>query len=533
MVSAPGYGQKSINVPEPGEAGRVELDPVELSPANLTLAGQVLDAEENPVPRVNVMLQGEGQPFTQRQTDSEGRFFFEHACRGAARLFANGSGSFGSATGEGGETNVIVRLGQNSVLSRARQTEPRPVLKGRPLPDLTSVHLAADSAPAGKSVVLCLFDAGQRPSRHLVHLLDEQAAALGQKNICLLGVQSAITGDDIFNGWKSANPVSFPVGRVTEKSKESKWAADPPALPWLILADANHRVIAEGFSLDELDAQIQKVTKEAPASVPPSANVETNTAAQTVKCAGTVTDAAGHPLEGATVEYWQYEGNPFMADFPPVKQQIITEAGGAFTFQVSSSTGLLLAHKVGLAPAWIDLNEPFGSDANTEEHLALTPPAPLAGLVVDEADKPVPNAQVFVSIAIGGISGENETERVNFINGRPARDAFVARTDAAGHFRIANFPTNASAILAAEAAGKAPREDQQGFSGFNSLPWRAGQNDVKLILEPAGAIEGKIVVEGSHQAPTPGAAHGATEWAGRFVNARAGAIHSGRRVSVP
>jgi len=243
------------------EAGRVELDPVELSPANLTLAGQVLDADENPVPRVNVTLQGEGQPFTRAQTDSEGRFLFEHTCQGPAQLFANGSGSFGSASGAGGETNVIVRLGQNSVVSRARQMDPRAVLKGRVLPDLTSVHLADSSAPAGKPVVLCLFDAGQRPSRHFVHLLGEQAAALGEKNICLVGVQSAITSDDIFNGWISAKPVSFPVGRVTEKTKESKWAADPPALPWLILADANHRVIAEGFSLDELDAQIQKLTK--------------------------------------------------------------------------------------------------------------------------------------------------------------------------------------------------------------------------------------------------------------------------------
>jgi hypothetical protein len=31
------------------------------------------------------------------------------------------------------------------------------------------------------------------------------------------------------------------------------------ALPWLILADASHRVVAEGFSLDELDAQLQQL----------------------------------------------------------------------------------------------------------------------------------------------------------------------------------------------------------------------------------------------------------------------------------
>jgi hypothetical protein len=45
---------------------------------------------------------------------------------------------------------------------------------------------------------------------------------------------------------------------VTEKSEKSKWASAVPALPWLILTDADHRVIAEGFALDELDAQIKQ-----------------------------------------------------------------------------------------------------------------------------------------------------------------------------------------------------------------------------------------------------------------------------------
>ena len=126
---------------------------------------------------------------------------------------------------------------------------------------MSSVNLAGDAAPAGKAVLLCLFDASQRPSRHVLHLLDQQAAALGQKNVGVLGVQAAVTGDDIFNEWKTSNPVSFPVGRVTEKSDKSKWASSVTALPWLILADASHRVVAEGFSLDELDAQIQKLGK--------------------------------------------------------------------------------------------------------------------------------------------------------------------------------------------------------------------------------------------------------------------------------
>ena len=141
------------------------------------------------------------------------------------------------------------------------QTPRRKPLKGSPLPDLADVNLAGDIAPAAQPVVLCLFDAGQRSSRHLVHQLEEQAAALRRQGVTVLGVQAVVTSDEILNEWKSASPVSFPLGRVTEKSEKAKWVSAVPALPWLILTDANHRVVAEGFALDELDAQIKNLAK--------------------------------------------------------------------------------------------------------------------------------------------------------------------------------------------------------------------------------------------------------------------------------
>jgi len=32
-------------------------------------------------------------------------------------------------------------------------------------------------------------------------------------------------------------------------------------LPWLILTDTDHRIVAEGFAFEELDAQIKKLAK--------------------------------------------------------------------------------------------------------------------------------------------------------------------------------------------------------------------------------------------------------------------------------
>jgi len=115
-------------------------------------------------------------------TDSKGRFHFQ-VCDGQVRLFAysqNGSGS-AQTTVAAGDTNIVINLSSSS--GNIRQTPSRAPLKGNSLPDLTTVNLAAAAASAGQPVLLCLFDAGQRPSRHAVNLLEQQAAALRQKNV--------------------------------------------------------------------------------------------------------------------------------------------------------------------------------------------------------------------------------------------------------------------------------------------------------------------------------------------------------------
>jgi hypothetical protein len=263
FATAKGYGRSQQWVGPSAETNRLELAPFVLKPADHVIAGQVLDSNDKPVSGVNVSLMnalaaGEGQPDGNATTDRNGKFRLQ-VCEGQVRLYANsrsGNG-YAQATVEAGDTNVVMTLSAPS--GNFREAPRRASLKGGPLPDLTTVNLAADAAPAGQPVLLCLFDAGQRPSRHVINLLEQQATTLRQKNVCVLGIQAAVTDDEVFNAWKAASPVSFPVGRVTEKSEKSKWTTSVAALPWLILADANHRVVAEGFPLDELDAQLQQL----------------------------------------------------------------------------------------------------------------------------------------------------------------------------------------------------------------------------------------------------------------------------------
>jgi protocatechuate 3,4-dioxygenase beta subunit len=259
-ASAKGYGKSQQQVGNDTETNRVELAPLVLKLADQVIAGQVLKDDDKPASGVNINLNGDGQPDGNMTTDSKGRFHFQ-VCEGQIRLFAFSQygGGNGQATVEAGDTNIVINLSSSPM--GFRQPPRRASLKGGALPDLTSANLAADAAPAGQAVLLCLFDAGQRPSRHVVQLLEQQTAGLRQKNVVVLGVQSAAISDDSFNAWKSAGTVSFPVGRVTDKNEKTKWASATTALPWLILADATHRVVAEGFSMDELDAQIQKLGK--------------------------------------------------------------------------------------------------------------------------------------------------------------------------------------------------------------------------------------------------------------------------------
>ena len=166
----------------------------------------------------------------------------------------------GNARAEAGSTNVIILLGANFSYS-SRQAPKRASLKGKPLPDLAAVELSGEAVPAGKPVLLCLFDVEQRPSRRFVKQLAEQHEALQQKGVTVLGLQAAVTTADAFKEWKDANPVSFPVGRVVEKTDKTKWALQVESLPWLILTDADRRVIAEGFALEDLDAKLKSQAK--------------------------------------------------------------------------------------------------------------------------------------------------------------------------------------------------------------------------------------------------------------------------------
>lgn len=262
-ISARGYGQINFQLrPEDETPGTNHIEPFVLRAANRKIAGQVVDANDNPVAAARVHIQGEHQPDASVPADAQGRFTLD-ACEGQALLTANHPTTAaydGTVTALGGDTNVVLKLGVTQRLASLvrRSNSERASLKGRPLPDLRPLGLPPAVVPTNQPILLCLFDSEQRPSRQMVRQLAERHAALRQQGVTVLGLQTVVLAAQSFRQWKDANPLPFPIAQVAENSAGTRWALQVPSLPWLILTDAQGRIADEGFPLEELDNRLIK-----------------------------------------------------------------------------------------------------------------------------------------------------------------------------------------------------------------------------------------------------------------------------------
>ena len=260
-TSAKGFGQEQRNVQGSETAtNRVELESFQLMPANQRIAGVVLDDDDKPVVRASIYSYGNKQPNLNAQTDAKGQFSMDKICAGPIQLSANSrGGGYGNVTAEGGDTNITIRISASPGMRRAA---PQTLsLKGKPLPDLAPLGFTPADAPVDQALLAVLIDAEQRPSRRALRLLGEQAAALKGQGVAVVVVQAGMMADDAFNAWKQEAASPFPVGSLKANAEKARAAWGAGALPWLILTDKAHRVTAEGFPPDELDAKVAALAR--------------------------------------------------------------------------------------------------------------------------------------------------------------------------------------------------------------------------------------------------------------------------------
>ncbi len=266
---AQGYGQAEIDLEEGRVTGdRVDVGRFELAVANLSVTGQVVDAEGEPVPKADVHCYGDGrtgQPDVRTQADAEGKFTLAGVCTGRIRISANsrveGTYIYGNVETDGGATDVEIILAERSSGQRYVPKKPRP-LAGKPLPELKELGIELPAEAEGKMLLVCFWDMNQRPSRYCVRQLMNRAAQWEEKKVAVILVQAAETEEGALEQWAEKSEVSFPLGRIAGDVEKTRFKWAVVSLPHLILTDAAHKVVAEGFSVREVDEKIEKASSQ-------------------------------------------------------------------------------------------------------------------------------------------------------------------------------------------------------------------------------------------------------------------------------
>ena len=69
-------------------------------------------------------------------------------------------------------------------------------------------------------------------------------------------MQASEIEQEIFNNWIKENKITFSAGILTGNMEEKLREWGVQGMPWLILTNPEHVVIAEGFSINDLDEKI-------------------------------------------------------------------------------------------------------------------------------------------------------------------------------------------------------------------------------------------------------------------------------------
>ncbi len=221
-----------------------------------------------------------------------------------------------------------------------------------------------------------------------------------------------------------------------------------------------------------------------------------------VTCSGKVVDEQGRPLVGAKVSLIEmvYDEATYTYD-PNLVGQVQTAADGAFSFNemVKGNEyrhGYIVAEKEGLA---LGFDNWVTRDGDKEFQIKLGQPKELAGIVVDEKDAPVSDAQVAMSMLVLGEGRERKN-----LNSIAAPELLTTRTDATGRFTFTRIPAGATAEFIVEKSGRATLSTYKRTGDpYQKLNFAEGQADIKLVLPVEAKIEG-LVVEKSAGRPVGG-----------------------------
>ena len=211
-----------------------------------------------------------------------------------------------------------------------------------------------------------------------------------------------------------------------------------------------------------------------------------------ITCTGKVVDDQNRPIADVKVALHEMVyGQTTNSYDTKLIGEITTRADGAFSFSTSAESdvyryGYIVAEKEGLALGFANWRIREG-DKKLE--IELGQPKELAGIVVDEDDKPVADAQVSIAMLFIGTMQEERG-----VGGPLAIELFTSTTNTAGKFKFTKIPPNATAEFIMKKDGKATVGTHKNTGGADrKLNFAAGQADIKLVLPIEAKIEGIVV----------------------------------------
>lgn len=133
-----------------------------------------------------------------------------------------------------------------------------PSLVGKVLPDLAQFNVKLEpDAIKNKMLLICFWDMNQRPSRNAIQTLNKRAQTLLEKNdVYMTFIHAGPVEEQAFVSWLKENEIQHPVGVSRSGLPELGYIWGVKSLPWLILTDKQHKVIAEGFGISDLDEKL-------------------------------------------------------------------------------------------------------------------------------------------------------------------------------------------------------------------------------------------------------------------------------------
>lgn len=136
-------------------------------------------------------------------------------------------------------------------------------LMGEPLPQLGAIGLARGKGQIENwPILVCFWDMEQRSSRNCVLALRDKSAELARRGIFVVLVHATTVEQGTLEAWIEKSDISLASGRIASDAAEIRRSWRAKALPWLILTDHNHIVVAEGFGLNELANKINLIDKQ-------------------------------------------------------------------------------------------------------------------------------------------------------------------------------------------------------------------------------------------------------------------------------